>query len=242
MLSMGYVHEYCPDHPRCSRSGYYQQHRLVAEIILRRQLSRAEVVHHEDENKTNNAPENLWLFPDQAAHLRHHKADSLRYDRQLAERVAVLATDRGLSQIEAARCLDIAVSTLQAILRTHHIHWANRGESGLDEVSVREALRGRTTLEAAQNLGVNHQTLRNLFPGLLSKRASPGSLERHRGEIRSLASSIRAAALAERYSVNPATVLGAIRRWSQQEPGAWSEIVAFQQSRRGLGRPPRRKA
>jgi hypothetical protein len=45
----------------------------------------------------------------------------------------------------------------------------------LTEQQVREALDGRSTLQAAQLLGVNHMTLRNRFPHLLTKRRSPGA-------------------------------------------------------------------
>lgn len=44
----------------------------------------------------------------------------------------------------------------------------------LPERRVRAALRGRSTLDAARLLGVNHQTLRNRFGHLLTKRRSPG--------------------------------------------------------------------
>ena len=45
----------------------------------------------------------------------------------------------------------------------------------LSETEVKQALRGRTTQEAADYLGVCHQTIRNKFPHLLTKRVSPHS-------------------------------------------------------------------
>ncbi len=45
--------------------------------------------------------------------------------------------------------------------------------ANLPEETVRAALLGRTTLEAAAFLGVHHQTLRNRFPHLLQLRRSP---------------------------------------------------------------------
>lgn len=48
-------------------------------------------------------------------------------------------------------------------------------KADLTEEAVREALEGRTTLEAATLLGVHHQTLRNRFDYLLKKRKPPGS-------------------------------------------------------------------
>jgi hypothetical protein len=50
-----------------------------------------------------------------------------------------------------------------------------RSTAALTEDQVRKALEGRTTLEASRLLNVNHQTLRNRFAGLISKRRSPGS-------------------------------------------------------------------
>ncbi len=48
------------------------QHRTVAERVLRRKLLAEEVVHHEDRDKRNNDPSNLFVFANQADHARHH--------------------------------------------------------------------------------------------------------------------------------------------------------------------------
>lgn len=61
--------------------------------------------------------------------------------------------------------------------RTHGLEHAPESRAAqqapLDPEQVREALQGRSTQEAARLLGVNHQTLRNRFDELLSKRRSP---------------------------------------------------------------------
>lgn len=49
------------------------EHRVVAEQILGRPLKKGEVVHHIDENKRNNNPDNLRVFASQAEHAAHHK-------------------------------------------------------------------------------------------------------------------------------------------------------------------------
>lgn len=49
------------------------EHRVVAEQILGRHLRPGEVVHHIDRDKRNNLPENLMIFPSQAAHVAWHK-------------------------------------------------------------------------------------------------------------------------------------------------------------------------
>lgn len=47
-------------------------HRIVAEQKLGRPLAPGEVVHHIDENKRNNHPDNLQVFASQVEHAKHH--------------------------------------------------------------------------------------------------------------------------------------------------------------------------
>jgi hypothetical protein len=51
--------------------GYAYEHRLVAEQMLGRQLQPGEQVHHKDENKTNNLPENLEVISHAEHGTRH---------------------------------------------------------------------------------------------------------------------------------------------------------------------------
>jgi hypothetical protein len=53
------------------RNGRHQ-HRTIAEKFLKRKLKRKEVVHHIDENKHNNSPENLAVLPNQKIHALVH--------------------------------------------------------------------------------------------------------------------------------------------------------------------------
>jgi hypothetical protein len=66
----GYREVLCPGHPFARKSGYIAEHRLVMEQHLGRLLSPKEVVHHIDGDPSNNAIENLELFPDNASHLK----------------------------------------------------------------------------------------------------------------------------------------------------------------------------
>lgn len=69
------------------------------------------------------------------------------------------------------------MKNLEIYSRSSHKHLHNEidgtTEIELSEQQVREALDGRTTLAAAEFLGVHHQTLRNRFGHLLTKRVSP---------------------------------------------------------------------
>lgn len=219
------------------------QHRLVAEHVLGRYLTGLEVVHHEDENPSNNNPRNLWLFPSQADHVAHHQRKrALRYDPKLAARLRPLAADSKVSLREAAHRLDVAIETVRALLAASGTLWQSAAQRELSAKSVRAALQGRSTKEAADLLGVNHQTLRNRFPHLISKRASPGFLDAYRAEIRNLAKRVRAEELSRRYRCSPETVKQAIRRWAKAAPDAWSDVLAFQRSRLGMRRSRGRKA
>lgn len=60
------------DHPHADSYGYIPEHRLVMENLIGRYLDPEEIVHHIDENKSNNHPNNLWLFDNRSDHTRFH--------------------------------------------------------------------------------------------------------------------------------------------------------------------------
>lgn len=67
------------DIPRLQVTGRYFNHRrkklharVVVEDILGRPLSRREIVHHINEDKSDDRPENLFLFRHQTAHAHWH--------------------------------------------------------------------------------------------------------------------------------------------------------------------------
>lgn len=238
-----YLWEYAPGNPGCNLWNHVLQHRLVAEHALGRFLVRGEIVHHENRQKRDNSQGNLIVFPDQSAHLSHHRRQEAPcYRPALIEKLRELATDLALTRLDVAVRLGIDQQTVGAMIRLHGIPWQNRQHSALDEQKVREALLGRSTEEAAQVLGVHQQTLRNNFPRLLVMRVSPGSLNARRYEIRSLATRVRGDALGAILGVSPATVKAAIRRWAKEEPDAWSDVLEFQRSRLGMRWSRGRKA
>jgi endogenous inhibitor of DNA gyrase (YacG/DUF329 family) len=69
--SQGYILLYSPEHPMANANGYVMEHRLVMETHIGRLLSKQEVVHHRDENKSNNRLENLEIMT-RGAHSVYH--------------------------------------------------------------------------------------------------------------------------------------------------------------------------
>lgn len=65
----GYVLVHTPDHPNANFGGYVREHRLVAESLLGRYLTPEEVVHHKDDDPSNNHPDNLLVYKTNAIHL-----------------------------------------------------------------------------------------------------------------------------------------------------------------------------
>jgi len=72
--SAGYIQVHSPNHPlRCCRS-YVLKHRLIVEKEIGRYLKSSESVHHINEIKNDNCPENLICFSSESYHqIFHHK-------------------------------------------------------------------------------------------------------------------------------------------------------------------------
>lgn len=70
----------CKDHAR-SIEGYVYKHVIVAEKKLGRPLKLLETVHHIDENKDNNSPENLIVFKSHNDHMRFHKTGKIEQEK-----------------------------------------------------------------------------------------------------------------------------------------------------------------
>lgn len=71
-LCNGYYAIFSPDHPNCTGSGIILEHRLVMEKKIGRYLKKTEVVHHKDEDRINNDPDNLQLFKNNSEHMKFH--------------------------------------------------------------------------------------------------------------------------------------------------------------------------
>lgn len=109
----GYVWEYVGGHRLANIWGFAPQHRLVGEDLIGRPLRKGEVVHHHDEDRTNNAPANLAVMT-QRAHRAHHNAlhgAKMQIPLPRDEVVAALARGGGIKP--AAKLLGCSHSTLR---------------------------------------------------------------------------------------------------------------------------------
>lgn len=70
--SGGYIYQHAPSHPFAANKGYVMEHRLAMEKKLGRYLTKEEIVHHKDGNKSNNDISNLELSSDRGTHTRDH--------------------------------------------------------------------------------------------------------------------------------------------------------------------------
>lgn len=68
-----YLYALVPDHPNATKNGYVPMHRVVMENHLGRLLEKSQVVHHLDEDRHNNAIENLQVM-DSREHNRMHSS------------------------------------------------------------------------------------------------------------------------------------------------------------------------
>ena len=222
----GYIREYNPFHPAASRRGLVLQHRLVVERKIGRILKPEEIVHHKNEKRDDNRPENLELFANHAEHMRHHhKGDAPCYNPDVIDRVRKAAANPDAS-VEST---GLSAPTVRKICRENGIEWIRANLADLTEGQVREVLQGRTTEEAAMILRVHPQTLYNRFDHLLDKRKSPGFLDEHFEDVCTIAKTHGIQEVARRYDTTHATVYQALARWKKE--GRLTEEIRWQGKR-----------
>lgn len=97
IASNGYVLIKAPDNPMADVRGYVYEHRLVASQKIGRLIESWEEVHHKDENKQNNDPDNLEVLESKKAH--HMLMHRMRTDlRKYGEDNPVIACECGCGE------------------------------------------------------------------------------------------------------------------------------------------------
>ena len=123
----GYVWVYCPSHPRARKDGYFYEHVLVAEKMLGRFLEPGEVVHHKDEDRTNNSPENLEIFKNNGKHTSFHAQNRVSWDNyghpcKFDHDAAAKVYEEGkLSVAAVARMFGVSRQTMWTALRNRGV-------------------------------------------------------------------------------------------------------------------------
>lgn len=81
----GYVQVKVKAHPYTGKQGWVSEHRLVVMIILGRPLLPDECVHHKNQDKKDNRPENLQVFSSKEEHMEEHRKLKERKNRERRE-------------------------------------------------------------------------------------------------------------------------------------------------------------
>lgn len=79
----GYIETYLgSDHGKCNRRDkYVLQHRLIAELMTGKKLEDKQLVHHVDDDRTNNQPNNLFICENISHHRKvHSQLESIAFE------------------------------------------------------------------------------------------------------------------------------------------------------------------
>lgn len=85
VVNKKYIYCYAPEHPNAvgGKKLYVAEHRLIMEMHIGRYLSHCEIVHHINEDTTDNRIENLELLTP-SEHSKHHAKHKKRINGRFA--------------------------------------------------------------------------------------------------------------------------------------------------------------
>lgn len=137
----GYVHVYAPGHPRAV-GVYVRRSLLVAEQKIGRPMKPGEVVHHKNQQRDDDRPENIEVLESQASHVAHHNRRIHRAKKLTAERVRELKRlmtlphpkpkwrERDpLSDKRLAERFGTTMSTIRSIRKGEYWRWVSHDDA-----------------------------------------------------------------------------------------------------------------
>ena len=119
----GYSSTYCPNHPRnIGNSQCVYDHILAAEKMLGRFLTTEEVVHHIDENRSNNDFSNLMVFKTKSDHTRFHQTGKLKKEKDYYISPANKCCDCGVEiYSQSTRCMICSKIQMRKVERPNRV-------------------------------------------------------------------------------------------------------------------------
>ena len=123
-----YIMLHKPEHSKADYKGYIYEHRYIIECQIGRQLKKEEIVHHINNNTSNNKITNLWLFNNQSKHATNHFNELKNhtylenYKKYMIESNSIEGENRlNPNDILAIHCAILGIENLSNILTLHAI-------------------------------------------------------------------------------------------------------------------------
>ena len=156
-----YLCELAPNNPRATKEGYVYTHVLVAEQLLGRYLTSEECVHHIDENKHNNSPDNLMVFKTKADHSAFHKGvDAVQDgdvwfcpDKRIDDKEICPSCNANYKDAKAKMCINCRERLNRMFIKNTNIQLPNRDV-------LKEKIRMSNFLQIGREYGVSDNAVR----------------------------------------------------------------------------------
>lgn len=126
--SDGYISIYFPEHPKASKDGTVMEHILVIEAVLGRHLKENEIVHHKNEDRSDNRVCNLQLMTT-SEHMRYHNLKRIQEKGRVpnSKRIINETTGQVFNSIaDGARYLGVHPSALSKAIRSNKPYKNNK--------------------------------------------------------------------------------------------------------------------
>ena len=118
-ISRGYKYKFLPDHPDSSKQGYIAEHRLVCEKKLGRRLKKTEVVHHINDDRGDNSPDNLVVCTRKEHNEIHDSVKNIQSKKSLDKMRKVLK-ERRTGQYKRCYACNKDIYVLKSHLRKYN--------------------------------------------------------------------------------------------------------------------------